>query len=185
MQLSPLLATIDAAQRAVTTALIAYSKVFDFSRLTLLKLKIDLDHINCNDPMALSTEVIPGEAQEAGQIYVVRVNGLSAKFEFEILDRKRGLRASLLHNLHSPADRAPIESRRKELKSQDLTEDNFGVLTLIGLLAPEGCTDVHGEFSFFGSLDQGLGTELIWSPQITEIVQSDVLIAQFKQNTVL
>lgn len=183
MQSSPLLAAIDAAQRAVTTALISYSKVFDFSRLTLLKLRLDMDHINCNDQVA--TGVIPGESQEAGQIYTVRVKWPKAKFEFEILDRKRGLKASLLHSLHSPTVRAPLDAERKELTIPGLTEEKFGVLTLIEALIPGTCTSVHGEFSFFGSFDQREAAELILSPKIAEIVQSDVLIAQFKQNTVL
>lgn len=183
MQSSPLLATIEAAQRAVTTALISYSRVFDFSRLTLLKLRVELDHANYMDQAV--TEVVQGEAQEVGQIYIVRANWLGAKFEFEILDRKRGLKASLLHSLHVPCIRAPLDAERKELTIQALTEENFGVLILVATLLPEKCTDVHGEFAFFGSFDPKLPTELILSPEIAEIVQSDVLIAQFKQNTVL
>src|SRR6478752_6515109 len=109
MQFSPLLAAIDGAQRAVTTALIAYPKVFDFSRLTLLKLRLSLDHINCIEPGAVSTEITEGASVKAGQNYVVRVNWPTGKFEFEILDRKRGLKASLLHNLHNPTSRDPFD----------------------------------------------------------------------------
>ncbi len=180
----PALACIEAGQRALTTALLGHSHVFDFSRLSLLGLTFEVTDSEFPAEIMVQTAISEMSQRETGKHFVVSVSWAGAKVDFEIVDRKRGLEGSLLHCLHEPTKRAPADSSSKELLIQDLAGSFESLEWMMAELLKNG-NGHQGQFLFFGSLDPKLPAKLVLSPEIVEILQSDVLIAQLIQNYVL
>jgi len=180
----PTLACIDLGQRALTTALLSHRHVFDFSRLTLLGIDFEILRTEFPQEVIVRTEISQMRERETGKSFVVSVIWEGANVDFEILDRKRGLEGSLLHRLHEPQRRAQADSTCKELSIQELINGAEPIEWIMSELLRHGKPN-QGQFLFFGSVDKKLPAKVVISPEILEILQSDVLIAQFIQKYVL
>jgi hypothetical protein len=174
---TPVLACIDAGRRALTTVILAQKHVFDFSRLSLLRVDFEISGSDFPSDITVQTEISDSIQREAGKSFIISAKWPNAKVDFEILDRNRGLKASLLHSLHEPERRASPESESKELSIQDLTDDFEPLDWLITELLRHR-SQTKGQFLFFGSVEKKMPVKIVKSPEIVEILQSDVLIAQ-------
>jgi hypothetical protein len=149
-------------------------------------LSVDFEISNTVFPkeVTVQTETSEMSQRETGKRFVVSVSWAGAKVDFEILDRKRGLEGSLLHRLHEPSTRAPADFVYKELSIQELINGAEPIDWIMSELLKHDNPN-QGRFLFFGSMDKKLPAKIVTGPEIAEILQSDVLIAQLIQNYVL
>lgn len=94
-------AVLQAARSALTTALLSDKKVFDLSRLTLLRFTIDTLGQNWPDQVDALVQMRESKSGQGGQHYLIKIDLGQATVEFEIIDRKRGLKSEILRNISS------------------------------------------------------------------------------------
>jgi hypothetical protein len=204
---SPLqLAVFTAARSAMTTLLLADPRVFDLSRLTLIRYTLKIDPSRRSNAVTAHSEILELKTSEAGKHHVVRVEmaqlGLSpwASVEFEIIDRKRGLKTSILHNLSAPEFRIESEIDRKIVHLEALLEKyphlasfiqkdgrwpfEFLLLAALEQKSREQGPEIQINYHVFGSASASFPCEIIEAkslaaqPGLIEIIQGNVLIAQ-------
>jgi hypothetical protein len=94
-------AILKTARSALTTALLSHKHVFDLSRLSLLRFTIETLGQEWPDELNAQVEIKETESEPAGQHYLVKIDLGQAIVEFEIIDRKRGLKSDVLRNISS------------------------------------------------------------------------------------
>lgn len=166
-----------AARSALTTALLAHQKTFDMSRLTLLYYDMKLKGQVWQSELVAQTEISQGEATPAGQRYHASVEIGAARLDFELLDRKRGLKKTLLHHLQTPEQRISSPNSHEEVVPTTLEE---GVWTLEQLLSAAQPDSQAANFRFYiyGVADSARSIQLLREGGLLEIIQENALIAQ-------
>lgn len=93
------IALLQAGRSALTTALLSHSHVFDMSRLSLLRFTLKKRAEVQSGPAKAHVEMTTNQESAAGQHYLIRADFDFGVAEFEIVDRKRGLRSNVLREL--------------------------------------------------------------------------------------
>lgn len=170
-------ALLFAARSALTTALLSHDKTFDLSRLSLLRFTMTNANAACACELMAQVEISQGKAAEAGQHYLICVTLDQTRIEFELLDRKRGLKKSILHHLHAPERRLAEDLPKKEVSYQLVGGECWPLEQLL-IAAQMG--SVGSDFSFFlyGVADSARPVAVLHDQGLTEILQEKVLIAQ-------
>lgn len=193
-----------AAQSAMSTIVLTHGKSLDLSRLSFIRYSLHL----LRDPgldALIECQFAESQTSEAGTHYVAKLDmssneQLFAKAQFEIIDRKRGLKTSILRNLYQPLERIKgdfddhlinFENIFEKYSGQNLPsqfEEKWPNETLL-IAATETsdlnqAADIHINFHVFGAADsklpctirraKGLGSER----DLIEIIQDETLIAQ-------
>jgi hypothetical protein len=170
-------ALLQAGQSAMTTVILSQKKVFDLSRLSLLRFTIENPSPNWPSEVSVQAEMVEGKTSEAGKHYVIQVDLGQGSVEFEIMDRKRGLRSQLLRNLHTPQKRALEGAPTKELTLQGVEGEVWPVASLMLAALP---SPAPKQFSFhiYGAAVAARPIAVRANGDLVELVQENALIAQ-------
>lgn len=200
------LAIFRAAQSAMSTAILTKANAFDLSRLSLIRYSCQAKETPKSSEILAHCEITLGETSNAGSHHLVRIElceGDQTPFacaEFEIIDRKRGLKSSVLRNLWEPKTRISGDFEQKSVTLENIFEQHPALCELkseeekwpleaLFAAGIEGSLSAqvlnfHVNFLLFGSANSETPCEirvsksLTANPGLIEIIQENVLIAQ-------
>lgn len=193
-----------AARSAMSTLLCVEARASDLSRLSLIRCSLQIrNFIDEGNEVLAQTKMTEFKMTQAGKHHQVcvqfrRKDQIISAIEFEIVERKRGLKSQILQNLAAPKFRlAPVPEQRS-VKLEELLE-KYPVLEnapwiketwpLEGILAlaleeigeGSGC-DTQIEFQLFGAASSQIPCEIVGSEnlghRVIELTQGSELIAQ-------